>query len=71
MRYRDKLNRKAVYMMYRKRQINQLSKVAGEVLGFHEKPTLNKWFNEECRTSMLERDDARKTTLRNPREGNR
>ncbi|KAL4141595.1 hypothetical protein QTP88_004211 [Uroleucon formosanum] len=36
-----------------------VKKIAEEVLGYQRKRAINKWFNEECRTAMVERDDKR------------
>lgn len=48
-----------------------IKKIGEEVLGYQGKRAINKWFNEECRTAMVERDDARTTMLRNPSEANK
>lgn len=55
--------------MRKYREINQENN--RESVGVQEKQTLNKWFNEECMTTMLERDEARTKMLRNPSEANK
>lgn len=46
-------------------------KIAEEVLGFQGKRSVNKWFNEECRTAMVERHNARTIMLRDPSKVNK
>lgn len=45
-----------------------VKKIAEEVLGFQGKRLINKWFNEECKTEMAKRDNARTIMLRDPSE---
>jgi len=48
-----------------------VKKIAEKVLGFQGKPSINKWFNKECKTAMTKRDNARTIMLRDPSEANK
>jgi len=49
----------------------KVKEMAEEVLGFQGKRSFNKWFNEECKNAMAERDKARTIMLRDPNEDNK
>lgn len=42
-----------------------IKKVTEEVLRFQGKRVRHKWFNEECRNYILEKDDAKTRVLKN------
>lgn len=45
--------------------------MANETIGFEEKRTKNKWFDESCRRVMADRNLARIKKLKNPSENNK
>jgi hypothetical protein len=60
----------SIYETWEKTE-KSVKKMAEKVLGFQGKRSINKWFNEECRTAMVERDNARTIMLRDPSEANK
>jgi hypothetical protein len=59
-------------MICGKKTEKSLKKIAEEVLGFQRKRSINKWFNEECKTAIIaKRDNARTIMLKNPSEANK
>lgn len=48
-----------------------VKEMAEKVLGSHGKRSINKWFNEECRTAKAERENARTIMLRDPNKVNK
>jgi RNAse (barnase) inhibitor barstar len=50
---------------------NSVEMAAAEVLGFEERKTGKKWFNEQCKKASNERDNVRIKMLKDPSEENK